>query len=66
MEGRLCCVIIFVFWHFLLVMDVFSLEDDDCGDLFITQTSNLDNNGSEKSGNKYPDKGFIQPVSLEF
>ena len=33
-------------------MDVFSLEDDDCNDLFITQTPREDvGNGKESCGN---------------
>ena len=32
-------------------MDVFSLEDDDCNDLFITQSSNSDESAEKVSNN---------------
>ena len=45
-------------------MDLFSLEDDDCNGMFITQTSPQDTQMNDVLSNSVPDRGFITPVSL--
>ena len=57
------CNFIGFFGIFLRKMDLFSLEEDDCHELFITQSSSVDEKTDGADGEVLPDKGFIQPVS---
>ena len=43
------------------MMEAFSLEDNDYGDLFITQTPRNIEENIKIDGKEYGDKGFIEP-----
>ena len=53
----------FDFIHFLVIMDLFSLEEDECNRLFITQSSPEDKEVHDSVSEKLPNKGFIEAVS---
>ena len=56
------------FWN-LMVMEVFSLEEEECGGLFLTQQSNInegDEQEDENSGENGDDKSFFGLSASDF